>query len=168
MTVITKTRKVFLDARRCLACKACELACAVQHSQTQQLAGAIAESPRPRKRVLMRPLPGGRAIALRCLHCEEAPCVDACMSGGLRCNPETGVVEHDSDRCVGCWMCVMVCPFSAMIPNQEIKLAQKCDLCEGAQQQACVVACPTRALFVGTAQEFHRQLEDSPLSEELP
>ena len=60
---------------------------------------------------------------------------------------ETGAVLCDEDRCVGCWMCVMVCPFGAIQRNTVgNKAASKCDLCYGEEIPACVANCPNEAL----------------------
>lgn len=61
--------------------------------------------------------------------------------------PDGGVVHHDPERCVGCWTCVMVCPFGVLtrdVANHCI--APKCDLCPGRSTPACVAACPNEAL----------------------
>ncbi|MBI4787716.1 MAG: 4Fe-4S binding protein [Chloroflexi bacterium] len=54
----------------------------------------------------------------------------------------------DSARCVGCWMCVMVCPFDAIQRDLEIQVARKCDLCPDREIPACVTVCPTEALML--------------------
>jgi anaerobic carbon-monoxide dehydrogenase iron sulfur subunit len=97
-------------------------------------------------RMRLSRLPGARGFPLRCLQCEDAPCALACMAGAMRIDPETQVVQHDPEQCVGCWMCVMVCPFSALREGRDRKVAVKCDLCAGHEGPACVEACPTHAL----------------------
>ena len=62
-------------------------------------------------------------------------------------DPETGAIRHDDDRCVGCWSCVMVCPFGAIrLDHERGKVGSKCDLCEGQGTPACVAHCPNEAL----------------------
>jgi len=70
------------------------------------------------------------------------------MSGALQRDAKTGLVHHDAEKCVGCWMCVMVCPFGGVRALPERKVVVKCDLCEGEETPACVAACPTQALSV--------------------
>jgi carbon-monoxide dehydrogenase iron sulfur subunit len=55
----------------------------------------------------------------------------------------------------------MACPFGALTKDDERKIVFKCDLCPDRDVPACVAACPTKALFVGTAAEFERHLNDS-------
>ena len=57
----------------------------------------------------------------------------------------------DEDRCVGCWMCVMVCPYGVIhscesYDRSQGKIASKCDLCAGEDVPACVAHCPNEAL----------------------
>jgi carbon-monoxide dehydrogenase iron sulfur subunit len=80
------------------------------------------------------------------------------MSGALTKDEETGATLHNKEKCVGCWMCVMVCPFGAIIRDAEEHIAVKCDLCPDRDDYACVIACPTGALFSGTKEEFWKKL----------
>jgi carbon-monoxide dehydrogenase iron sulfur subunit len=65
-------------------------------------------------------------------------------------DPETGEVKHDAEKCVGCWMCVMVCPYGAVTTGgktmEEHGVAIRCDLCEGEEQPLCALVCPTGAV----------------------
>lgn len=151
--------KIFCDIRKCLACRACELACAIEHSKSKNLFSAIKEKPLSKKR---RKVSGieGRVISFGCQHCEDAPCVAACMSGAMYKDPVTGETKHDKEKCVGCWMCIMVCPFSAIVQDVTDKTAVKCDLCPDRDDYACATACPTGALFAGTPEEFKERLEE--------
>ena len=67
---------------RCLGCKSCELACAVEHSASRDLYEAIHETPGPRARV--RVSQGTTfAIPLQCRQCGDAPCVAICPTNAL-------------------------------------------------------------------------------------
>ena len=133
------------------------MACAVEHSTSKNIYNAIKEKIKPKKRVKTENI-GDKIISLHCQHCEDAPCVKACMSGALSKDEKTGATLHDKDKCVGCWMCVMVCPFGAIVRDVESRVAVKCDLCPDRDDYACVIACPTGALFVGTKEEFEASL----------
>ncbi|MFH1440632.1 MAG: 4Fe-4S dicluster domain-containing protein [Candidatus Omnitrophota bacterium] len=153
----TKDIKIYCDISKCVGCKSCEIACAVEHSQSKDIFKAIKEKSLPKKRVQAQAV-NGKVISLHCQHCELAPCVHACMSGALSKDEETGATLQDTDKCVGCWMCVMTCPFGAIIRDKENHVAVKCDLCPDREDYACVVACPTGALFVGTEEEFKKKI----------
>ncbi len=150
-------KEIFTVIEQCVACKSCEIACAVEHSASKTLLGALFESPRSQPRVQVE-----NAVAFsypsRCMHCEEAACMIACPTGAMQRNPVTDSVFVEQDRCIGCWMCVMVCPFGAVTADSAGKTAHKCDLCpdrvETGGVPACVEACPTRALIFATPQEM--------------
>jgi len=149
-------REIFVDIERCTACKACEIACAVEHSSTKTLFGAIFESPPPQKRVHVEPA-FAYAYPVRCLHCGDAPCIAACPNGAM-IREATGSVIVLEDRCQGCFMCAMVCPFGAISANTSKRIALKCDRCpdrrEAGRTPACVEACPTCALIFGEEEDL--------------
>jgi carbon-monoxide dehydrogenase iron sulfur subunit len=88
------------------------------------------------------------SFALQCRHCTEAPCIEACMTGAMHRDPETDAVLCDANRCVGCWMCIMVCPFAAIQRGADLKVASKCDLCLNEETPACVANCPNEAIVL--------------------
>lgn len=153
--------KIYCDIKKCVACKACELACAIEHSKDRDLSAAIKELPLPRQRRRVSDS-YGKKLSIGCQHCEDAACVAACMSGALY-KGEGGATMHDKDTCVGCWMCIMVCPFGAIERRIEEKVAIKCDLCPDREDFACVAACPTRALFAGNIDEFEKKIKRGQL-----
>ena len=64
-------------------------------------------------------------------------------------DPDTNAVHVDHEKCVGCWMCIMVCPFGAIQRGTvEKKVASKCDLCVDREIPACVENCPNEALVL--------------------
>ncbi len=137
-------RKLIFKSDRCLACKACELVCSVVHSESQTLEKAVLESPRPIRRVKLAA--GGDGIeALRCDQCLEPLCVFSCKSGALSRDADSGTASLDPERCVGCWMCFMVCPFGIR-PDHDSDKALRCDVCSDRESPACADACPTGAL----------------------
>lgn len=89
---------------------------------------------------------GGHHIPIVCHNCEDAPCVAGCMPGCRHRDDATGRIVTDYERCVGCWMCVMLCPFGAIqrIPKQEgahFGVALKCDSCLDKEIAPCIAAC---------------------------
>jgi carbon-monoxide dehydrogenase iron sulfur subunit len=139
-------KKLYYDVKKCLGCKSCEVACALAHSQSENLLKAIQEEllSLPRKKVLHFK---GKNYPVSCRHCQEPKCVDACMAAALIYDKEKGMVLHDETRCVGCWMCVMSCPYSAIRPNIKVKLPLRCDKCKDKDRPSCIAACPTGAVI---------------------
>ncbi len=138
-------RRLRFDRERCLACRSCELACAVAHSRSGALLPALGEDRPPRRRVTIARGPRGLA-ALRCLQCDEPLCLFSCKSGALHWSADG--VAFDESRCVGCLMCLMVGPHG-MRPDGGAERVVRCDVCDGRETPACVEACPTRALRAG-------------------
>jgi carbon-monoxide dehydrogenase iron sulfur subunit len=86
-----------------------------------------------------------------CRECAEAPCADACISGALQVDRPRGFVELDQDVCIGCGMCVMVCPFGAIWLDLSQSRSFKCDLCPTRSSLPCVTACKPGALRIAGA-----------------
>jgi carbon-monoxide dehydrogenase iron sulfur subunit len=144
-------KRIFADDARCLACRACEIACSLRHSESGVLEQAIAERPPARSCVVVR-LNKGKNSPVQCMQCARPKCVEVCEPGALRKDEETGLVVLDQSKCTGCGLCVEACPFDAIFLDDDRGVAYKCDLCGG--QPACVAACPTGSLLFGTREEF--------------
>lgn len=153
-----ESKKIFCDITKCVGCRTCELACAVEHSAAKDLFLAILEKPRPKKRRDTQFIERNVSHSIGCQHCDEPPCVEACMASCISKDKKTGKVDIDIKRCVGCWMCIMVCPFASITRryDQDNK-ALKCDLCPDRDSPACVDSCPTRALSYETRSEVKKK-----------
>ena len=143
-------KRIYADEKFCIGCRLCEVHCFVAHSRSKHILKAYREEKgQIRPRVLVEEN-GVTTFALQCRHCDDAPCLDACMTGAMHRDPVTGAVLCDEDKCVGCWMCIMVCPLGAVAPGtgRDRKVASKCDLCGQKFQDAppCVANCPNEAL----------------------
>lgn len=145
-------KEVFVRLDRCVGCRTCQLACAVEHSASKDLFAAIAETPLPRYRLFVEPAQDHK-IPLTCRHCDPAPCLDACIAGAIYRDERGNVLQKD-ERCVGCWTCIMVCPYGVVGRKRESKIAVKCDRCPDREVPACVEACPTKALMYAEAETF--------------
>jgi NAD(P)H-nitrite reductase large subunit/Fe-S-cluster-containing hydrogenase component 2 len=135
---------LIFNRERCLACRACELACSVVHSSSQRLEAAITDAVPPKRRVTIAAGKDG-IDALRCEQCAEPLCAFSCKSGALHRDPITGWIALEESRCVGCFMCMMVCPHGIR-PDPATDHVVRCDVCLGREIPACVAACPTGAL----------------------
>ncbi|NJE07662.1 4Fe-4S dicluster domain-containing protein [Thermococcus sp. M39] len=131
------SKKIFIDFKRCIACKACEVACEVINGEAK---------------IRVFEFPDLTSIAFNCRHCEKAPCMDVCLTKALYRDSD-GAVLLDPLKCIGCLMCTLACPFGIPKLDENNKIMDKCALCAGRRAEgklpACVSACPTEALKYG-------------------
>lgn len=148
-------KQIFVRLDRCTGCHTCELACAIEHSTSKNLFAAIFESPKPHRRLYVEQA-NGRPVPILCHHCEDAPCLNACISGAIyRDKARGGVVMQRGDKCIGCWTCIMVCPYGVIGRQGDgRRVAVKCDRCPDREVPACVASCPTKALVYAEVEEF--------------
>jgi len=158
-------KKIFVDYRKCVACKSCETACAVTHHPSGSLYGLVGDR---KTQVNVRVLGvEHEAFPVSCRHCDPAACLSACPAGALRRDRDTGAVVLNAEYCKACAMCAMVCPFDA-ISFKEVhrspfgrETAYKCDLChedlKGGKTPACVAACHSGALIFREAEPLRER-----------
>lgn len=139
-------KRIFANEKYCIGCRLCEIHCQVQHSRSKNIIKAFKNERADLTPRLVVEQESYHSFALQCRHCEDAQCLEACMTGAMQRDPETGVVTSDPERCVGCWMCIMVCPYGAINRGRDRRVASKCDMCGGADEPACVANCPNEAL----------------------
>lgn len=140
-------KRIVVHEEYCIGCRLCEVYCLVQHSTSRDIIKAFKQE---RNELMPRVLveeSGPISFALQCRQCLEPFCLEACPSGAMHRDDRTGAIMCDESRCVGCWMCIMVCPAGAIRQNLVgTRIASKCDLCYGADMPACVANCPNEAL----------------------
>jgi carbon-monoxide dehydrogenase iron sulfur subunit len=163
---MSQPKEIFVRLNRCMGCHSCEMACAVEHSKSKSLYGAIAEQPRPKHRVYVEAVTPSKPVPILCRHCEDAPCMHACIAGAIQRTPE-GVVRTNGDKCIGCWTCVMVCPYGVIGRHMEEHKAYRCDRCPDRAAPACVEACPTGALVYRTVEELSKETRRAASAEML-
>jgi len=137
-----------IDQRTCIGCHACTVACKTEH-----------EVPVGQFRTWVKYVDQGvfpnntRDFAvMRCNHCTDAPCVAICPTKALF-KRDDGIVDFDSDRCIGCKSCMQGCPYDAIYIDDNTHTAAKCNFCahriDNDLEPACVVVCPTHSIWVG-------------------
>lgn len=140
-------KRIYAREDYCLGCRLCEINCLVKHSRSKKIIKAFRKERDTVVPSVQVEESGRMSFALQCRHCDDAPCIEACITGSMHRDPKTGAVLCDEDRCVGCWSCIMVCPAGAVLRGKERKVASKCDLCMGEESPVCVEGCPNEALI---------------------
>ena len=146
---------IYVRADRCLGCRTCEIQCRVEHAEEKNLFSAIRQIHPPKKRLFVEQQGSVKAPIL-CHHCDDSPCMAACITGSLY-RDERGVVRRKDERCIGCWSCIMACPFGVVSRDADVHLAVKCDRCPDREIPACVASCPTKALRIIDADELPKE-----------
>lgn len=164
------THVLVRDPARCEeGCRICEDACATRFGATRITFNGV----------MLNDLD----VTNSCRQCRVgAECVEACPENAIQWNDGGALVVND--QCTGCGACVPACPYDAvqLIPaaaeqstplwalwrqikrlrrptiplqaSQPAQRANKCDLCNGHDDMACVSACPTGALRLIPVEEL--------------
>ncbi|MDD7193829.1 MAG: 4Fe-4S dicluster domain-containing protein [Oscillospiraceae bacterium] len=136
-------KKVYVNEKWCLGCHLCEYYCAFANSGEKDMVKALTNLQiHPRIQIEEA---NGISFAVSCRHCDEPLCVKGCITGAL--TKKDGVIVIDKDKCVGCYTCILSCPYGA-ISHSETGAIQKCELCTknaGGVPQ-CVKGCPNGAI----------------------
>lgn len=142
-------KRVYAKGEVCIGCHLCEVYCRLAHSPTQDIVKAFNRKSAPSLASVQvqesRPI----SFALQCRHCDDPVCVYSCLSGALSKDPETGIVSVDTEKCIGCWTCVLACPVAAPKRDTTMGKIVKCDLCKDREMPYCVENCPNEALVYG-------------------
>ena len=137
-----------IDQRTCIGCHACTVACKVEHDipvgQFRTWVKYVEKGEYPTTTREMG--------VMRCNHCTDAPCVKGCPTQALFIRDD-GIVDFDSDSCIGCKMCMQACPYDAIYIDENTHTAAKCNFCahriDAGLEPACVQVCPTQSIWMG-------------------
>lgn len=153
----------YFDASRCTGCRTCETACKDYYDT---------EVTTNYRKVF--DCEGGECslnddgtvtnkafvyhVSMACNHCTMPACVEACPTGAMHKEEETGLVLVDWEICIGCGSCVQACPYNAPKVSGELQVSVKCTGCYDRitedKDPICVSACPLRALDFGDIDEL--------------
>jgi formate dehydrogenase iron-sulfur subunit len=137
-----------VDLDVCSGCKACVSAChslnGLEENETWRDVGLITGSEAGR--------PYLQTVTTACHHCLEPACLEGCPVLAYDKHPETGIVRHLDDQCIGCQYCTMKCPYDVPKYSHRLGIVRKCDMCTDrlavGEAPACVQACPHEAIAI--------------------
>lgn len=163
-----------INLDRCIGCHTCALSCKMQNNVPDGLMwnrvitkgctvvdGAVGTYPNLTRTYL----------PIACQHCENPACQRVCPTGATY-KDESGRVEIDYDKCIGCRMCMAACPYNARVfnwsepvreagfdygdkdvPVRSKGVAEKCTMCKERTDRGeipmCVQNCPFEARTFG-------------------
>jgi len=160
-----KVPSMLIDISRCVGCGNCQRSCIEANHlnpTSEQMKKLTSETYTYLQKV---DLDNGetRYVKRQCMHCLDAACASACPVVALH-QTEEGPIAYRANRCLGCRMCMVACPFG--VPTFEwndglTPEIRKCMFCierlrEG-ELPACVSNCPSGALKFGTRDELLKE-----------
>jgi Fe-S-cluster-containing dehydrogenase component len=145
------------EPARCVDCRRCEMACT-------EFNNGFGSSYLARCKIGRNAgwAPGGRSFTQgtrgpetnsgdwrmageTCKQCPHpVPCAEACPRGAIERNDVTGARKINEDKCIGCGICNVACPWGMPTLDKVRKKSVKCFLCDGSPE--CAHACPTGAM----------------------
>ncbi|MCL4459642.1 MAG: 4Fe-4S dicluster domain-containing protein [Chloroflexi bacterium] len=125
-----------IDPGKCTGCRACEVFCSFIKEK--------AINPAKARISVLKWEDEGIFIPFTCQQCTRPLCAEACPVQAIARNAQTGAMEINTARCLGCKMCILACPFGGIWWDGDRSLPIKCDLCQGDPE--CVKWCAPKAL----------------------
>jgi len=165
-----------IDLKKCFGCHSCSVACKSNNNLPNDIwwnrvltiggEGMDTAAGTYPHNLEMHHLP------MNCQHCENPACVKACPVGATYKRAEDGIVIQDYDRCLGCRMCTVACPYSARsfnwnkpeyyvdhalgdidAPKHQYNVVEKCTFCVNrlarGEDPSCMELCLGRARHWG-------------------
>lgn len=152
--------QLFVDANRCIGCRACVEACSECPSHGGQSMIHLD---------VLQPAASVQTAPTVCMHCDEPACAAVCPADAIKIDAEGVVLSAMPERCIGCGNCALACPFGVPKVQPGIELMMKCDLCydrtAAGQKPMCATVCPSGALFYGTRDEVEDLRRARPLNQ---
>lgn len=143
---MTKQYGFLIDIDNCYGCKTCSMAC---KSENRTAPGVLWR----RVREFNGESPATQGfISMSCNHCDDPQCMKVCPADTYH-KRDDGIVVQDHERCIGCRMCIMACPYNAPVYDPVEGKTSKCNMCAGRLDEGllprCVESCPAGVLRFG-------------------
>ena len=129
-------KALVIDYEKCVGCGTCKMVCSAKQED-------VVSPSLSRIQPVKWPLKV-EVVPMVCVQCESAQCHAICPVKAISRDEQLCREMIDYDICIGCRMCVAVCPFGCMNFDSIDKRVFKCDLCGG--DPMCVRFCQYDAL----------------------
>ncbi len=126
---------ITVNIEKCTGCRLCELACSLKNNGECNPATAMLQV------VGFDEL---FSIPIMCPQCEKPACANVCPTTAIVRDQATGTLVISKEKCIGCKLCIMACPFGNISFSSSKRVPVKCERCGG--EPECVIFCPTKAL----------------------
>ena len=106
-----------IDLTKCIGCMTCTVACEVEnflpHGVSWGRVMDFEDGEYPNVERVYLPMP--------CMQCEEPACMKACPTEAIS-KREDGIVMTDYDKCIGCRLCIIACPYDSRVYIEKVDL----------------------------------------------
>jgi molybdopterin-containing oxidoreductase family iron-sulfur binding subunit len=183
---------MLIDVGACIGCRRCMWACKKENNipdfisppwiEVFELPLGKSVASHPSLRELKEgattsytdsPKEGKWYLPVQCNHCDNPPCVKVCPTAATY-KDKDGLVLMNYDRCIGCRICIVACPYSArrfnwfefklppeeanpLVPIRYSGVVEKCTFCVHRVRKGhlprCVEVCPVRARHFGNLKD---------------
>ncbi len=175
---------IVFDPEHCSGCMRCMTACSTYNNGATSLVKSCIHIVRHEGHAITKADEEDDLVfdMITCQQCEEPRCMYFCPTLAIERDSTTQAMTINRDKCIVCRMCVVSCPFGAILYDTDRKQVIKCELCGGEPQ--CVKFCPTDALQFLPKKLLHlpkrnrlakmmtqfraRAMEPNPVNEEKP
>lgn len=143
-------RTIVFHPEKCDGCNQCIEACAKFHTEKKD--------PSHSRIKITKNVEGSGFIAALCHQCSDPRCAMNCPATALVKDSDTGVVALNEQKCVGCHLCTLACPYAGVTYDAIDDKIIKCDFCGG--EPECVKVCPRYALELKRGADIYNSWGD--------
>ena len=137
-------KHLYVHPEKCTGCRECSIACSLnKFGECNPKKAAI---------TVVRDEFNRYEFPIVCFQCDDPVCLKFCHQNAYEI--KDGVVIRDPDRCIGCRLCAVLCPYNAVTTIDDEII--KCDLCDG--DPKCVKYCSTGAIeYLDETEELEKR-----------